>query len=160
MLNKPGYSASLSAACLFPLPQFLQQFLACWHIGQEADNQAGPLCHRCQGIGEGRGRQPSDRQIAHARPFCRILTLTWAIPTRLTPLPKGTQKEEEKQVPGWDARLVSALGTFARVRTRHTAEGETDHFSVTKGSLRTGVVSLGSVGLSILVCMCVGDWRE
>ena len=67
---------------------------------------------------------------------------------------------EWKQVPGQDLRLVSALGTSAHVRTRHTVDGETDHLSVTKGSLRSGFAPLGSGGLSILVCVCVSDWRE
>ena len=123
-----------------------------WCIGQEADNRAGLLCHRCQGTGVGHGRWPGDRWIAHTSHFAGS-TLTWAV--ALAHTASRTDSEGEwKQVPGQDVRLVSAQGTSAQVRTRHTVEGETDHLSVTKGSLRSGFAPLGSGGLSILVCVC------
>ena len=95
-----------------------------------------------------------DPLLCHAH---RILTLSCVMHAANAAFWKYSEGER-KQVPGQDIRLVSALESFAWVRTRHTVEGETDHLSVTRGSLRTGFIPLGLGGLSILVCMC--EWLE
>lgn len=137
MLNKPCFSISPSAVCLLLLPQFLR---FPQHFGALAGKPTTELASCAIVVGEpgeatvaGLG----DRWIVRTGHFCRIQTLTRAV--ALAHTASRTDSEGEwKQVPGKDGRLLSAPGTSAQVRNHHTAEGETDHLSVTKGSLRSG----------------------
>ena len=89
--NKPCYSASPSALCLFPLPRFLQHFLVHWLGSQQP---SWPLVPPLLGTGEGRGHRPADRRIPCARPFCRTLTLTGPYPPGSCRFPNGLRRVE------------------------------------------------------------------
>ena len=149
----------ISECCLSPSTATVFAVSATfWWVGWEANNRAGLLCHRCRGTGGGHGRWSGDRWKVRTGHFAgsRPSLGPWPWPT---PLPERTQKESGNRFLD-RTRTGESPGTSTQVRTRHTVEGETDHLSVTKGSLRSGFAPLGSGGLSILVCVCVSDWRE